>query len=135
MIGREVLRVAAMSYRVIAERDESGAWTARVASVPGCHTYARSLRGLRPRIREALSLWVDDAETAELEFDVRLPAGVRREVREAVAARERADRSVREAATTMASTARALERRGFSRRDVAELLGVSHQRVHQIAAD
>ena len=55
------------AYRVVFERDESGAWIVTVPSVRGCHTYGRSLHQTRTRIREALALWVDDAETAELE--------------------------------------------------------------------
>jgi predicted RNase H-like HicB family nuclease len=58
-----------MTYTVKIERDESGAWIARVPEVPGCHTYGRSLRQAKHRIREALSLWVDDADRAELHFD------------------------------------------------------------------
>ncbi len=54
------------AYRVVIERDETGAWIARVPGLRGCHTYGRTLNEVRRRIREALSLWVDDAETAEL---------------------------------------------------------------------
>ena len=51
-------------YTVVYERDESGAWNAYVPEVPGCHTYGRSLRLARERIRETLGLWVDDADQA-----------------------------------------------------------------------
>src|SRR5436309_356773 len=66
----------ASKYRVIFERDESGAWIARVPSVRGCHTHGRTLEQARRRLREALGLWVDDADTAELVEDIRLPARV-----------------------------------------------------------
>ena len=29
----------AARYRLVIERDESGAWIGRVPEVPGCHTY------------------------------------------------------------------------------------------------
>src|SRR5215204_7701437 len=64
-------------YRVVFERDGSGAWIARVPRVRGCHTYGRTLQQARRRIREALSLWVEDADSVELVEDVRLPASVR----------------------------------------------------------
>lgn len=124
-----------VTYRVIVERDESGAWIARAPSVPGCHTYGRSLQQTRRRIREALELWVDDAARADLEFDIRLPAAVRREIDRARAARGRSAKAQREAQLTTARAARDLtERLGISRRDAAELLHLSHQRVQQLVA-
>jgi predicted RNase H-like HicB family nuclease len=93
--------VAAVSkgrYTVIYERDESGAWLARVREVPGCHTYGRSIRQAQNRIREALGLWVDDAEQAELLPRIRLPRRAQDAVRKAKAARARAERDQREAA-------------------------------------
>jgi predicted RNase H-like HicB family nuclease len=125
--------LAEVRYRVKVERDESGAWIARVPDVPGCHSYGRTLRQLRGRVREALSLWVEDAETAELDFDVRLPAPLRSRVRSAIAGRERAARAQEEANEGLASAAKALTGKfGLSLRDAADLLGLSHQRVQQL---
>ncbi len=124
-----------VTYRVIVERDENGAWIARVPSIPGCHTYGRSLQQTRRRIREALELWVDDAPRAKLEFDIRLPAAVRREIDRAQAARHRSAKAQREAQLTTVRAARDLtERLGISRRDAAELLELSHQRVQQLVS-
>ena len=66
------------SYRVVYELDESGRWIATVRSIKGCHTYGRSIRQARDRIREALALLVRGAARARLVDDVRLPAEVRR---------------------------------------------------------
>ena len=66
------------TYRVVYELDESGHWIAAVPSVKGCHTYGRSIRQARDRIREALALFVRDAARVRLVDDVRLPADVRR---------------------------------------------------------
>src|SRR5438132_104945 len=65
-------------YKVIFERGDGGAWIARVPSVRGCHTHGRTLGQARRRIREALGLWVEDADTAELLEDVQLPPEVER---------------------------------------------------------
>jgi len=122
-----------MRYRVVVERDESGAWIARVPSVRGCHSHGRTLEQVRSRIREALSLWIDDAEEAELRFDVRLPAATRDGIRRARQARARSGKAQREASAAVRQAAAALTSRlGLSRRDAAELLGVSHQRVQQL---
>ena len=80
--------MAAVIYGVVLERDETGAWLARVPSVPGCHTYGRTLEQARRRIREALELWVGDAPSSELRFDIRLPAGIGEELRVAQTARK-----------------------------------------------
>ena len=125
-----------MTYRVPVERDETGTWIAHVVGVPGCHSYGRSLRQARSRIREALSLWVDDAADADLDFEVRLPTEVRLELRRAAASRERASRATRDAQERTASTVVAMVRdHGLSMRDAAELLGLSHQRVQQLVAE
>jgi predicted RNase H-like HicB family nuclease len=122
-----------MSYRVVVERDEAGMWIARVPSVRGCHSYGRTLEQVRVRIREALSLWVDDAEVAELRFDIRLPAATRDGVRRARQARTRSAEAQREASVAARQAAAVLTSKlGLSLRDAAELLGISHQRVQQL---
>ena len=84
-------------YTVIYERDKSGACWPGCAEVPGCHTYGRSIRQAERRIREALGLWVDDADQAELFPKIRLPRRARDAVRKAEAARARAERYKQEA--------------------------------------
>ena len=122
-----------MTYEVKIERDESGTWIARVPAVPGCHTYGRSLRQTKRRIREALSLWVDDAEEAELLLDIRLPSEIRRKVTASRRAREFAADAQRQATEKLALSALELVRQdGLSVRDAADLLGLSHQRVQQL---
>lgn len=123
-----------MTYRVVLERDESGSWIARIPSVPGCHSHGRSLVEARRRVREALSLWIEDFDSTELVDDVRLP-------RDALAAVRRSSRSrvrlaeARSDATTAAADAvtRLVGELGLGVRDAAYLLGVSFQRVQQVA--
>jgi predicted RNase H-like HicB family nuclease len=121
------------AYHVYLERDESGAWLARVPEVAGCHAYGRTLRQVRRRVREALSLWVDDAESAELVEHVRLPTQVRQALRRAEAARSRAERERLSAQeVTIAAARQLVESHDLSLRDAGELLGLSHQRVQQL---
>lgn len=119
-------------YPVVFEQDESGAWIVFVPTVSGCHTYGRSLNEARRRIREALSLFVLDAQTAELTEQIRLPADVRHVVRRGKSARGRADRASHEAQIATADAARQLVDAGYSLRDTAALLELSHQRVAQL---
>ena len=122
----------AATYEVKLERDESGAWIATVPSVPPCHTYGRSLEQAMSRIREALSLWVDDADDATFVPDVRIPPLHRRIAAQGRRARERADDALDRARAAMETAARELTAAGYSRRDAATLLGISHQRVQQL---
>jgi predicted RNase H-like HicB family nuclease len=118
------------SYRVVYERDESGHWIATVVGVNGCHSYGRSISEARARVREALGLFVRGASRARLKDDVRLPADMRQHVRRFWAARQRAEREKAHAVAAVRALAREL-----SRRDAAELLGISHQRVDQLARE
>ena len=123
------------AYRVVYERDQEGWWVASVPTVPGCHSQARTLRGARARIREALSLDDDQARSAELIDDVRLPLEARRALSGSRHARERAERERSFAQASTRDAARLLtERFDLSVRDAAELLGLSHQRVQQLVA-
>src|SRR5438132_1088472 len=65
------------TYKAVFERDESGAWIVRIPAIRGCHTYGLTLNQARRRIRETLSLWVDDADDALIEEEIRLPAAAR----------------------------------------------------------
>src|SRR4051812_10831112 len=70
----------AKQYEVVYQRDETGWWQARVPEVTGCHTQGRTVDEARRRIREALSLFVDDAKTAELHDNIALPPGAARAI-------------------------------------------------------
>lgn len=121
------------TYKVRLERDETGHWIAAVPSVPGCHSYGRSLDEAKRRIRQALALFVKDANRATLEDDIRLTPQVARLRREVLAAGHLADRQSARAAVATREAARVLTRElRIGVRDAGRLLGVSHQRIHQL---
>lgn len=125
---------AVKSYRVAYERDESGWWVASVRGVPGCHTQGRTVDEARRRIVEAMDLFVEDAPTARIIDDVKLPTRAARAVRAYATLRRKAAQEDRRAAMAARRAVRMLRggRLKMSARDAARLLGLSHQRVHQL---
>jgi predicted RNase H-like HicB family nuclease len=121
------------TYTVRYEKDETGWWVATVKEVRGCHTQGRTVDQARRRIREALELFVDHADEAELIDDVALPANARTLLRRVQSTRKRAEEEAIKLQNSTAEAAEVLTKDvGMSVRDAGELLGLSHQRVHQL---
>jgi predicted RNase H-like HicB family nuclease len=125
------------SYRVAYERDESGWWVATVRGVRGCHTEGRTLDEARRRIREALGLFVDDARKATIVDAVKLPTAATKAIRAHASFRKKAHDEDRRAARAARRAVQDLRtgRLKMSARDAARLLGLSHQRVHQLTQE
>jgi predicted RNase H-like HicB family nuclease len=123
------------TYHVTYERDESGWWVASVRGLRGCHTQGRTVDEARRRIVEAMGVFVDDAHSAQIVDDVKLPAAAKKAIRMYATLRKRADQQDRRAALAARRAVRVLRggRLKMSARDAARVLGLSHQRVHQLA--
>lgn len=119
------------TYSVTYERDREGWWVAKVAELEGCHTQGRSIAQARERIREAMGLY-DVPASAALAEQMVLGKTIDQELAELRTTREEADRLARESAARTKRVAARLAKAGLSRRDAAELLGVSFQRVQQL---
>jgi predicted RNase H-like HicB family nuclease len=125
--------VAVVSYKVKYQRDESNWWVATVVGVRGCHTQGRTLAEAERRIREALGLFFDDAETATLKPLVRLAPAAKKQIAAHRLASSRLEDAQRRARSSAAAAVKTLSKMGLSYRDIGQLLGLSHQRVQQIA--
>jgi predicted RNase H-like HicB family nuclease len=129
------MRVTAV-YRHEQQPDGGAAWIVELAEEPRCHTFGRTLRAAQRNIREAAAAWYEvDPSEVEVADDVRLPTPASRAIGrcQALRAREReAHQDAREA--TVAAVA-ALRDAGLSERDASVLLGISHQRVHQLTRE
>ena len=120
-------------YTIRYDQDESGAWIAQVRGVPEAHSYGRTIEQARERVREALSLWRANAQTAEFVDDIHVPAGARGVIDAFVRARKRVEVEQSRAQKSASTAASQLtDRWNYSLRDAGELLGVSRQRVQQI---
>jgi predicted RNase H-like HicB family nuclease len=121
-------------YVAVYKRDsESDAWLVRIKGIRGCHTYGRTLRQAEERIREALALWLD-RDPNGLEITPEWPGDLVQIAAEVAEARDAAAASAQRAGLATAAAAKKLEEMGLSRRDAAEVLGISHQRVQQLLA-
>jgi predicted RNase H-like HicB family nuclease len=112
---------------------DDGWWTASVREVRGAHTQGRSIAQARRRVREALSLFVDDADRAELLDNIRIDAETRSILRKASQARAALERQQKSVSQLSRTAVKKLTAR-MSVRDASEVLGVSPQRVQQLAS-
>ncbi len=56
-------------YYMIIEKDSEGWYVGSIPSLPGCHTQARTIEELTPRMREAMTLYLEDSDiTSSTEF-------------------------------------------------------------------
>jgi predicted RNase H-like HicB family nuclease len=123
------------TYHVRYDRDESGWWVASVRGLRGCHTQGRTVDEARRRIIEALELFIDNARSAKIVDDVKLPTAAKKAIRGYATLRVRAEQGNRRAVLAARRAVRVLRggRLKMSARDAARVLGLSHQRVHQLA--
>lgn len=117
------------------ERDENGWWVVDVEGVQGCSTQGRTIEQGKERIREALSLYIGDvANWVEIETKVELPPPVRKAIDRSLTERHRADEEAAKAARSTEIAVRAMLDAGLSTRDAGALLGLTRQRVQQVAS-
>lgn len=109
-VRNNMATMKAKRYRVIFDLDPTGWWVIHVPSVKGCHTQARSIAQGRRHIRDALSLWVDDARTVELVEDIRLPKPAREAVSNVAEANKAAERAERKALIPLADLRKPVSR-------------------------
>ena len=121
------------TYTAIAER--SGKWWAvELPEVPGGYTQGRNLKEAAEMAREAVALLLDlPEEEIEIDLQPKLPEGTiaaLSDFRARRLQREEAEEAERDA---QVAAAQALTDAGLSVRDAGVVLGISHQRVAQLA--
>jgi predicted RNase H-like HicB family nuclease len=123
----------ARTYTARLSRESDGTWSVELDEEPRVHTWGRSVSESLQRMREATALWF---ECTEEEIELTPVADLRAEVMRAVSsardARENARVAEERAADLTRRAANALVDSGLPLRDSAALLGISHQRVHQL---
>ena len=118
-------------YTAIYTHEGDGWWTVRIKEVQGVHSQGRSISQARSRVREALSLFVADADSAEIIDDIRLDSRIRKFITKAELEMRLAENAMARVYVLKQKAARKLVTK-MSVRDAGVVLGVSHQRVHQL---
>ena len=132
-VPRKAMVETMKRYTVRYERDEGGWWVATVPRIRGCHTQGRSIEEARRRIREALGLFIDNTERVDLRDEVELPKDVQKTLRKVAEYRQDVEKLQKQSAGALEKAIKQLtELLNLSTRDQADLLGLSHQRIHQI---
>lgn len=121
-------------YRVVAQRHGKW-WVLIVPAVPGAVSQARRLDQVDWWIRDAIALVLEVPEDSfDIEVDVQLPKDELAELRTLKAEQAEAARLQESSSERTKTLIGQLEAEGLTRRDIGRVLGVSHQRVSQLAA-
>jgi len=121
------------TYTARLVKEDDGRWSVELEEEPRVHTWGKTIDQALTRMREAAALWFQtDEATIELVPRPILPKTTGRTVEQARKAREQAHNADRLAIEQTRKAAVALTGRGISMRDAAAILGISHQRVHQL---
>lgn len=121
-----------MSYEVHVTR-EGDNWLADVPSVPGAHTFARSLEGLARSVREVVVLMADLPDDAAVELDFHFEVADESVIEAERLRRMRADIHRAESELVAATSRLAGDlSKSYSVRDTAAMLGVTAGRVSQM---
>jgi predicted RNase H-like HicB family nuclease len=133
--NRDIKEVKVKTYTARLERGKDGRWTVELEEEPRVHTWGKTVDQALARVREAAALWFQtDENQIELVPHAVLSKTAERIVEQARQAREQARNADRRAVEQAREAAAALTNRGISMRDAAAILGISHQRVHQLLA-
>jgi predicted RNase H-like HicB family nuclease len=131
--------MAAVSTYHVSVTREGRTWLATVDDLPGAHTYARTLAALDRNVREVITLMADlpdeaASDPAAFQVTYRYDLGtdtldhLQHSRTEAAGWQEKAAAISRQLVGDLVSA-------GVSRRDAAQIMGLSFQRVAQIAAE
>lgn len=111
--------------------DKRNQWVVHIKQKPEVHTFGRGLSQARARIREALETWLGENIEFEIVEELPIAPGVVSRIGRLQERQDQIAGMVREQADARAEVVASL-RGAWSLRDIASVLGVTFQRVHQV---
>lgn len=110
-------------------------WAIQIEELDSVFSQARRLEQVEAMARDAIALVLDvDPASFAVTVVPELPAKVQAMIDEVRASREAADVAGEVASMKAREAARILHEEGMPLRDVGRILGVSHQRAHQLVS-
>ena len=121
------------TFTVEATYTDTGWWVLE-AMPPGCVSQVRRLDQVEDDMREPIAFLADIPEDeVRIEVKTILPAELEAEVKATVDAYHAKEEAAAQARECSRSAVKALAAQGLTRRDIGTLLGITHQRVSQLA--
>ncbi len=121
------------AYRALARRDGAW-WTIRVPELRGVHAQVRRLDDADEMAHTAIALFLEcPPDSIDVSVGVELDREAAGLVERMVQARAAAEEAAREASKASRDAVAVLASAGLSGRDIASIVGISHQRVAQLA--
>lgn len=118
------------TYEVTAERSGKY-WAVEVAGVGP--TQGRTLAEVETMARDLIAIHKDvEPDSFDVDITVTMPAGTTAKLEEAQRLRDEAAAAQNRAAGLAREAAAELHASGMTMRDIGHVLGVSHQRAHQL---
>lgn len=123
------------TYIVNAEWGQSGWWVITVPEVRGAISQARRLDQVAENVHEVLELMTGE-KPDQYEIDLRwsVPGEAGATAEQARRIREEVDALTENLEAVSVEAVRRLRMDGFSYRDIGMMLGISHQRAHQLVS-
>ncbi|GAB3611545.1 hypothetical protein GCM10027414_36710 [Humibacter ginsengiterrae] len=120
------------TYKATASRD--GRWWLVKVDDPDTAGQARDLNEVEEVAREVIGLWFDiDPDSFDVDITIEIPDSAREAWNQAVVLEDQARRDEADAAALRRSAVQALRAEGLTMKDAGRILGLSPQRVHQLA--
>jgi predicted RNase H-like HicB family nuclease len=121
-----------MTWTAVYEYDpDDKVWLVHIDEEERCHTWGRTIAQARRNILEASALWTE--RPVDITDRIVPPASAATAVDDYLMLREKAEDLADELSVAQQNAAGALRQAGLSIREAAVVLGLSHQRVGQLA--
>lgn len=109
---------------------EKGFWFIEIPEINGA-TQARSINEIEVMVRDYITIMTGDTEI-DLDIELLLPEDTATHLQKSTDLRNEAKELMSESSAEYSKAVKSLKSRGLTIREIGKLLGISHQRAHQL---